>query len=162
MKAGAQCDQPLVVIAKELLIYAGFIVKSFEMSDRQELAQVSIAFNILDQQHQVKISAFAFFRVLVQMTAGGHINLASNDGFEVFGFRFLVEVDGPEHVAVIGDGYRRHTELGGALEQVIQANGAVEEAVLGVNVQMHERIGTHVTPIRWCWGVSRKCRRQRG
>ena len=40
---------------------------------------------------------------------------------------------------MVGYGKRRHAELRGAVYQVADANGAVEEAVFGVVVQMDER-----------------------
>jgi hypothetical protein len=40
---------------------------------------------------------------------------------------------------MIGDGQRRHPALLGALHQIADLDGAVEEAVLAVNVEMNKR-----------------------
>ena len=50
----------------------------------------------------------------------------------------VVEGDGPEHVAVVGDGHRLHAEAHALLDQLVDAAGAVEQAVLGVQVQVDE------------------------
>jgi hypothetical protein len=39
---------------------------------------------------------------------------------------------------VIGDGHRRHSILNGGLQEVIQANGTIEQAVLGMKMEMNE------------------------
>nr|BFE75263.1 hypothetical protein GCM10020092_085640 [Actinoplanes digitatis] len=44
------------------------------------------------------------------------------------------------HVAVVGDRHRRHAEAFGLGEQILQPGGAVEHRILGVHVEMHERV----------------------
>ena len=44
--------------------------------------------------------------------------------------------DGREHVAVLGHGHRRHLQLGGPVEHLADSARAVEQRVLGVQVQM--------------------------
>jgi hypothetical protein len=41
-------------------------------------------------------------------------------------------------IPVVGDGERRLLQLGGALNQVVDPIGAVEQRVLGVAVQVYE------------------------
>ena len=53
----------------------------------------------------------------------------------------LVEGERPEHVAVVGDGDRRHPELGDPLAQLRQTVRAVEKGVLAVEVKMDEVAG---------------------
>jgi hypothetical protein len=43
------------------------------------------------------------------------------------------------HVTVIGDRERRHLEVLGALDQIVDTIRAVEERILGVAVQVNER-----------------------
>ena len=51
---------------------------------------------------------------------------------------FAVELDGPVEVAVIGHGQGVHALLLDVLDQLRDAAGAVEQAVVGVAVQMNE------------------------
>ena len=55
---------------------------------------------------------------------------------------------------MIGEGERGHAELRGLLDQLLEAGGAVEQAVLGVDVQVDEVavLFRALTPTRWCSG----------
>jgi hypothetical protein len=47
---------------------------------------------------------------------------------------------GAEDVAVVGHRQRWHAHLGGAFEQFAQLGGPVEHGVLGMHVQVNERV----------------------
>jgi hypothetical protein len=54
------------------------------------------------------------------------------------------EVVGAVHVAVVGDGDRRHAQLADLLEHLLEPSGTVEHGVFGVHMQMDERVaGRH-------------------
>jgi hypothetical protein len=77
---------------------------------------------------------------LVEPAAGGDVGLGADDRLDPVRPRLLPEVEGAEDVAVVGHGQRRHAELGGLGEQVVEPGRAVEHRVLGVHVQVHERV----------------------
>ena len=52
--------------------------------------------------------------------------------------RLVVEDDRREHVAVLGDRHRRHLQLHRLVEQLLDPAGAVEQRVLGVQMEMDE------------------------
>ena len=52
--------------------------------------------------------------------------------------RLLVEIEGTEQVAVVGHRDLLHAQRQRPGEQLVEANGAVEQAVLGVKVQVRE------------------------
>ena len=52
--------------------------------------------------------------------------------------RVVVKDHRREHVAVLGDRQRRHPQLDRLIEQLLDAAGAVEQRVLGVQVEMDE------------------------
>ncbi len=52
--------------------------------------------------------------------------------------RLVVEDDRREHVAVLGDRQRRHLQLDRLVEQLLDPARAVEQRVLGVQVQVDE------------------------
>lgn len=83
-------------------------------------------------------------RVPVEIVFGGappsrpprrHADLAAQDRLQPFVAAGVVEVDRAEHVAVVGQGQRRHPELRGLLDQLVDVAGPVEQAVLGVEVE---------------------------
>src|SRR5580704_12885301 len=71
------------------------------------------------------------------------IGLASDDGLDAGGLGLGEEFDRAEHIAVIGHRDRGHAGLLGVLDQRTDLVGAVEQAVLGMNVKMNE---THREP----------------
>ena len=69
----------------------------------------------------------------------GDVDLAADDRLDACSGRMLEELDGPCHRAVIGEADRRHIELGRPRNQVGDPARAVENRVLGVDVQVDER-----------------------
>ena len=67
-----------------------------------------------------------------------HIGFAADDGFDACIVGFAVELDGPEHVAMVGHGHSRLAKRFDLLHQRLDLIGAVEEAELGVQVKMNE------------------------
>ena len=84
---------------------------------------------------------------LIEAGAGGHIDLAADDGADALLFALLVEIDDTVHDTVIGDGDGGLAQGLGALDQPLDAAGAIEEAVFAVDVQM-DKIGHGVPPWR--------------
>ena len=84
---------------------------------------------------------------LIEAGAGGHIDLAADDGADALLFALLVEIDDAVHDTVIGDGDGGLAQGLGALDQPLDAAGAIEEAVFAVDVQM-DKIGHGVPPWR--------------
>src|SRR5690606_27209658 len=98
------------------------------------LLQVAVASLILRQQDDVVVLAIASRRRL----ALREVCLAAEDRLDAVRFGLLVELDGPEHVAVVGDRDGLHAPLLDGLAQVLGPDGAIEEAVLGVQVEVSE------------------------
>ena len=88
--------------------------------------------------------------VLVGDLAGdvGDVGLHPHDGLDAGLGRLLVEVEGPIHIAVVGDGDGAHAELGGALDQILHPDRAVEKRVLGVQMQMSKISAAHVASVK--------------
>ena len=76
------------------------------------------------------------------------VGLHADDRLDAGGLGLLVEVVGAEHVAVVGHGQRRHLHARRLGEQVLQAGRAVEHRVLGVHMQMDERVAATRRPTR--------------
>ncbi len=75
---------------------------------------------------------------------GGHVDLAPEDGLDAPVPAGVVEVHRPEHVAVVGDGHGLHAEALGLGHELADVAGTVEEAVLGVEMEVDEvRLDAH-------------------
>ena len=59
-------------------------------------------------------------------------------GFDAGLDGFFIEFQRTEHGAVVGHGHRDHPVILGPFHQCIDSDSAVQEAVLGVQVQVHE------------------------
>ena len=78
--------------------------------------------------------------------AGGHIGLTADYRFHPVFLGFLVELNGPKHVAMIGHGDGRHTKGTDLLEKGIKLICAVEETILSMEVKMNELRGHSLFP----------------
>ena len=77
--------------------------------------------------------------LLLRVPVVGDVDLAAEHRLDSLVPRRLVEVDRTGERAVVGERDRRHLELGGALREVRDPAGAVEDRVLGVDVEVDER-----------------------
>ena len=157
-------DQALAVGLDQLAVDARLVEETFEAGQAGEPEQVVHALGGLGQQRHVRERATAGDVVLAALgpadpgaleAAGAwrDVGLHADDRLDPGGLGLLPEVVGPEHVAVVGHRQRRHLHPSGLGEQVLEPGGAVEHGVLGVHVQVHERVGRAVshrgrTPLR--------------
>ena len=77
--------------------------------------------------------------LLLNVPVVGDVDLAAEHGLDPFGLGRLVEVDRAGEGAVVCEPDGRHLELGGALREVGDPAGAIENRVLGVDVEVDER-----------------------
>ena len=66
------------------------------------------------------------------------VKLAADDGFDPVLVSGIDEVDSAEDVAVIGHGHSRHAEFLDALTEFFYVAGAIEQGVVGVEVEVDE------------------------
>jgi hypothetical protein len=126
------------------LVHARLVVEAVQERVRRELEEVAVARDRLGEQHEVPaavllagvglVAAVALLAVAVD----GDVGLDPEDRLDAELLRLQVELHRPEHVAVVGDRDGVHAEFLHALEQALDAVAAVEQRVLGVEVQMSE------------------------
>ena len=73
----------------------------------------------------------------VEAGAAGDVGLAAEDRLDALLVGLLVEFDGAEHVAVVGDRQGGHFVLLGQVDDGIETAGTVKERVLAMGMQMH-------------------------
>src|ERR1700746_767360 len=74
----------------------------------------------------------------------GHVNFATDNRLNSGFLRSLIKLDDPIHVAMVGNGNRRHPVFDRPFHQVRDPDRAVQERVFSVQVEMNERV-SHVT-----------------
>ena len=129
-EAAGEADQTVGVRGQHFLVDARPMVEAFRIPDRDQLDQVVIAGLVRGQQRHVVVRLFDARPRLVVAAPGGHVDLAAQDGLDALVDGRVVEVHRPEHVAVIGDGERIHSELAHLVHELVDVARAVE-AVFG-------------------------------
>ena len=151
-RAAGRGDQAAGVLRQQLAVGARLVEEAFERRARREPEQVVHSSGVLGEQRHVSERATAGDVVLSPVrpahpgpvVAGGirgEVGLHADDRFDARGRGLLVEVVGTEDVAVVGHRQGRHAHALDLGEQFGQPRGAVEHRVLGMDVQMHERVG---------------------
>jgi len=136
-QAAGERQQPFPVFRQQFLVNARLVIIPLRMRPGGQLDQVPIAGFIPGQQHEVMIHiAPAGGGLLLEPASRRHINLAANDGFEAVLPGLLIEVYGAIQHAMVGDRQRRKLQVARLLHQPIQPAGAIEQGILGVQVQV--------------------------
>ncbi len=130
-ETGGHGDESFVVLGQKLPVDTGLVVETFTVSRRHQVAEITVASQVLAQQHKVMRG---FGRStgagLVKPGTGRHIDLATEDRLDARSVGFTVKFHGAKHVAVVSHRQGWHLAGHGALDQVADLNGAIEETVL--------------------------------
>jgi hypothetical protein len=143
-------DQPLVPLGERPLVHARLEVEALAVGVAGELEQVVPAGLVLGEQHQVEAAVGHAQHLLAVAVAvdqaavllgighavGGDVGLDAQDRLDPLLPALLVEGDRAEQVAVVGERHRVHAELLNARDQLGDAVPAVEQRVLGVQVEV--------------------------
>ena len=132
-QARRQADQPLRVLAQQRLVDARVVIEALEVAHRVQVREVLPADLVLGEQDQVIRPALGLVEPV-----GRDVRLAAEDRLHAVGLGALIEVERAEQVAVVGDRDRLHAALEHLREQLVQANRAVEKAILRVQMQVGE------------------------
>ena len=141
--AGRKADEALGIAAQHGLVHARLVVEALQVAAAHQLDQIVVALDGLREQDQV-VALAGQLGGLVQMVVAD-VDLAADDGLDAEVLAGQEELGRAEQVAVVGDGAGGHAEILGAGAEILDADGAVEKAVFGVAVQVHE-IGHAGTP----------------
>ena len=69
---------------------------------------------------------------------GRDIGFEADNRFDISFFGGIIKINCAIHDAVVGDGDTVHTQLGGTFDDAVDSGVAVEEAVFGMDVEMHK------------------------
>ena len=162
-------DEARAVALEQVAVEARLAVLPLEAGERGDPEEVVHALGGAGQQRHVRIRGLAAVGPAVALLveevvaevegravepgAGRVVALHADDRLHAGAGRLLVEVVGAEDVAVVGHRQGRHPLRGGRRRHLGQLGRAVEHRVLGVDVQVRERIGRTAAHGRWCSSV---------
>ena len=132
-------DQTLRVLLEQLEVDARLVVVAVEVRVRRDLDEVAVSLGGLGEDREV-VDVVVVATRPVEPARGDHVGLGADDGRETGVARGAVEVDDAVHVPVVGDADRGLTVGRGGGHHVLDAGRAVEHRVLGVQMEMDERL----------------------
>ena len=136
-QAGRCADEPGAVPRQQLLVDPRLVVVAVEVRGGRQGQQVAIADVVLGQQDHVVVVGVGL-AFLVGHAAGGDVGLDADDRLDPRLLGRGVERDDPVHAPVIGQRQRRHPLLGHPLRHLADAAQSIEQAELGVDVEVDE------------------------
>ena len=154
VEAAREHEEAVGVLGEQLVVHSRLVVEAFEVGLGDELDQVAIARLVSHENRGVArtLVAAVLARALEAATRRD-VELGADDGLDAGLLARRVEVDSPEEVAVIGEGEGGKAQLGGAGDEahvlfllplpfhaldLLELGGPVEEAVLGMHVEVDE------------------------
>jgi hypothetical protein len=115
------------------------VARGLDLPHRHDADEVSVPLFVTSEQDQVIDRDPP---LLAPLGRARDVDFAAEDGGDAALLACLVELERSEHVAVVGHGDGAHAELFRAVGELADADGAVEERVLGVDVEVDE-LGGH-------------------
>ncbi|MBA7675796.1 hypothetical protein ES703_84034 [subsurface metagenome] len=125
-----------MIALQKLLIHAGTVIKTLQVRLGGELDEVAVTGLVLGQQNEVVVALVA--GAAAEAAVRRQIDLAANNGLYARFPGGEVELDGAVHNPVVGYGQAFHAHFLGSLHELGDATHAVEQAVLGMNMEVAE------------------------
>ena len=124
---------------QQFLVNARLVIIAGEMRLGGELDEIFVAGRVPGEQTEMMINvAPAAAGFLFQPAARRDIHLAADDGFDALFARGLVKINRAVEHAVVGDGERGEFQFMGLVHQPVQPAGAIEQRILGVQMEMNK------------------------
>ncbi len=144
LDAGRHDQQAVLVFFQQLLVDARLAVEALQERGGDQLAEVAVALVVAHQRQQVEVVQLVLAAVgAVEARARRQVELGADDGLDLALLGLLVEVDRAQDRAVVGQRHGGHLEGARLLEQVVDLQGGVEQAVLRVHVEVDEALHSH-------------------
>ena len=111
-------------------------MKAVQKAPGDQPDQIVVALVVFGKEHKV-VPHPGDIRLPITMIAG-NVDLAADDRLDPVRFAGGIKSCRPVKIAVIGDRGRRHAEILGTCAKILEADGAVKQAVFGVAMQMNK------------------------
>ena len=138
LQASRKADQPLAVLGQPFHIRSRMVVKTIHVGIRNQQRQVFVTLVILGQHSQVIVSVLVAPGALYVLVVRHQVRLATDQGLYTVLLRLLQERYGAEQVPVVRKRHRRMSHLLRPLHQAIHPAAPVQQAEIGVHVQVNE------------------------
>src|SRR5262249_13922847 len=141
-------DEALVQLTQELLVDAWLVVEALAVARADQPAEVAVPLLVHGQHDHVVVAAGLVVvdtAGLVEAAVWRGVGLAPDDRLHASLLRLGEELDGTEHVAVVGDGAGVHPGGPHPRQELLDLVRPIEQRVLRVQVQVDER-HRRVTP----------------
>ena len=129
---------------QQLPVHSRLVVEAFQVGLGDQLHQVAVA-PVIPGQHREVVGALVGGEA-VAPAARGHVQLTPDDGLDARLQAGGVELHHAVHSAVVRDRQGRHPQLTGAPDQGLDSAHAVQQAVLGMKVQVGEHARSRKVP----------------
>ena len=153
---GGGDDQALVVLGEQFAVNAGAgedaLAHPVEVRPRSQLNKIAVADLIFRQQQQVVVILTALGH-RVAARPRGHIGFHAKDGAQTGLPHRVVKLHRPIHHTVVSESDAVHPQFGRTGSNRLGRSVAVEQAVLGVNMQMDKVIHGEKS-LHWAGGNS--------
>ncbi len=106
--AGRARDEALRVRREELEVDARLVVVAFRVRGRAELEEVPVPIRVLREEDEVIILVAVLRPRALEARAARDVELLADDGLDALLPAGVVELDGAEHIAVVGQGQGGH------------------------------------------------------
>ena len=136
------------MLGQKFLADARLVIEAVQRGFRGDLDQVAIAFLVFGQHQQVVVGVAFGRRARCVVVFLADVKLAADDRLDAGLVRRIHEMHRAEDVAVVGHGHGGHAQLLHPLDKLLDVAGAVEQGVVGMEVQVDE-LG-HGSPWRTC------------
>ena len=130
------------MLPEEVHVHPGSDVEALQVGHADHVAEVAVALLVPAEEDQVAALGVQPVDLVRAPPPGrGHIDLTADDGLDPLPLAGPVEVHRAVHHAVVRDGHGALPQLPHPLGQTVDAAEAVQEAVLGVDVEMDKAHG---------------------
>jgi len=130
------------MLGEKFLIDPRPVMKSIEMRGRDQFNQIVITGCVAHEQSEV-IRRLAHRVRSIFVRTRCDVRFAADDRFDAGALCFLVKFNRAVKIAVIGHRDRGHLQFSRFFHQLFYSNSAIEQRILGVEMQVNERIARH-------------------
>jgi len=139
LQAGGKSEQSGIVFTQQIHVHPGVIVEPLEVAECHQSGEVDIPFLVHHQENEMMCDGASIGRSgPVFAVSRCDIYLAAQNWFDVSFGGLPEKLYSPEHVPMIRDRHGFHTEGGSPVQESVDPNGAVQETVFRVNMQVGE------------------------